>query len=130
MKNKYTLVLSALVFSITACTAVQEKPAEQAANLNTNLNSYPTRDRIDYVLSCIAEHGGLNYISQYACGCKIDKIAEKMTFEEFDTAKTFTNLRGVPGESGAVFRDPKQSKDLKKMLKEAEAFAEKACFVK
>ena len=105
-----------------------EKTTGQQAN--SNLNGYPTRDRVDYVLNCIAQHGGLNYINQYACGCKIDKIAEKMTFEDFDAAKTFSNLRSIPGESGAVFRDAKQSKDLKKQLKEAEAAAEKSCFVK
>ena len=30
----------------------------------------------------------------------------------------------------AVFRDPAQSKDLRTRLKEAEAYAEKSCFVK
>ncbi|WP_394752065.1 hypothetical protein [Crenothrix sp.] len=130
MINQYKLFfLSAIVLAVTvgcAATTVQEKPTESSSQLN----SYPTRDRVEYVLNCIAEHGGLNYISQYACGCKIDKIAEQMSFEEFDTAKTFSNLRGVAGESGAAFRDPKQSKDLKKRLKEAEASAEKSCFVK
>ncbi|SJM89028.1 hypothetical protein [Crenothrix polyspora] len=129
MKKPYTaLILSAIALNLAACatTAIPEKPTEPASQVN----NYPTRDRVDYVLNCIAEHGGLNYISQYACGCKIDKIAEQMSFEAFDTAKTFTNLRGVPGESGAAFRDPKQSKDLKKKLKEVEASAEKSCFVK
>lgn len=129
MKKTYTaLILSAIVLSLAACatTAIPEKSTEQVSQVN----NYPTRDRVEYVLNCIAEHGGLNYINQYACGCKIDKIAEQMSFEEFDTAKTFTNLRGVPGESGAAFRDPKQSKDLKKKLKQAETSAEKSCFVK
>jgi hypothetical protein len=130
MTKKYKLpVLSAVVLVVAtgcAATAVQEKPTEQS----TYLNGYPTRDRVEYVLNCIAQHGGLNYISQYACGCKIDKIAEKLSFEDYDAAKTFTNLRGMPGESGAAFRDPKQSKDLRKKLKEVEEFAEKSCFVK
>lgn len=128
MKNKYLpFVLNSVVFAVIAgCTTVPEKSAEQ---LNY-LNSYPTRDRVEYVLNCVAQHGGLTYINQYACGCKIDKIAEKLSFDEYDAAKTFSNLRGLPGESGAAFRDPQHSKDLKKTLKEVEAFAEKSCFVK
>ncbi|SJM96192.1 conserved exported hypothetical protein [Crenothrix polyspora] len=127
MRKQYKLLVLSVVLAVTGgCASVQEQPAEQSIQLN----DYPTRDRVEYVLSCIAQHGGLNYINQYACGCKIDKIAEQMSFAEYDTAKTFSNLRSVPGESGAAFRDPKQSKDLKKKLKEAEASAEKSCFVK
>ena len=101
-----------------------------AAPETTRINDFPTRDRVEYVLNCIAQHGGLSYINQYACGCKIDKIAEKMTFAEYEAASTFSYLRSTPGEAGGVFRDPKQSKDLRKLLKEADAWAEKQCFVK
>lgn len=93
-------------------------------------NDFPTRDRVEYVLNCVAQHGGLTYITQYACGCKIDKIAEKLTFEEFESARTFTLLKSTPGDAGGVFRDPKQSKSLRDRLKEAEGYAEKNCFVK
>ena len=94
------------------------------------VNDYPTRDRVEYVLNCVAQHGGLSYINQYACGCKIDKIAEKISFNDYDAAKTFSYLKSTAGESGSIFRDPKQSKDLRKLLKEAEEAAEKSCFVK
>jgi len=98
--------------------------------VQNNLHEYPTRDRVDYVLNCVAKHGGLNYINQYACGCKIDKIAEKLSFAEFEAATTFGFMRKTPGENGGAFRDPTQSKDLKKRLQAAEKFAEKKCFVK
>jgi hypothetical protein len=111
-----------------AGTAPETKPAEAAPT--ARVNDFPTRDRVEYVLNCVAKHGGLTYITQYACGCKIDKIAEKMTFAEYEEANTFNYLRSTPGEAGGVFRDPKQSKDLRKLLKEAEAYAEKQCFVK
>jgi hypothetical protein len=134
MKNKYTsTVLSLSLFvAITGCTTTPEKKVEQAPVEPTPLvNDYPTRDRVEYVLNCVAQHGGLTYITQYACGCKIDKIAEKLTFTEFEAAKTFTYLsKGQTGDAGAVFRDPAQSKDLRTRLKEAEAYAEKSCFVK
>jgi hypothetical protein len=122
----------ALVVTISGCTVTQEKPveAEKPAEQAPLVNNYPTRDRVEYVLNCVAQHGGLTYITQYACGCKIDKIAEKLTFEEFEAAKTFGYLRSTPGDAGGVFRDPKQAKDLKKRMKDAEEYADKACFVK
>ncbi len=125
------LVSMAVVAVMTGCAATQEKNLEtQEPQTVSYLNEYPTRDRVDYVLACVAKHGGLNYINQYACGCKIDKIAEKLTFQEFEIASTFGFMRKTPGENGAAFRDPKQSKSSRKRLKEAEAYAEKSCFVK
>lgn len=134
MKNNYiaSILSLGLCVAISGCATTPEKTVEQAAVEPTPLvNDYPTRDRVEYVLNCVAQHGGLTYIRQYACGCKIDKIAEKLTFSEFESAKTFTYLsKGQTGDAGAVFRDPAQSKDLRKRLKDAEAYAEKSCFVK
>ena len=134
MKNKYasTILSLSLCAIIAGCTTTPEKTVEQApVEPKPLVNDYPTRDRVEYVLNCVAQHGGLTYITQYACGCKIDKIAEKLTFTEFEAAKTFTYLsKGQTGDAGGVFRDPAQSKDLRKRLKEAEAYAEKNCFVK
>ena len=130
MKIKYTSTIISLCLSavITGCATISEQPP---AEPTFAANDYPTRDRVEYVLNCVAQHGGLTYITQYACGCKIDKIAEKLTFKEFEDAKTFTYLsKGQTGDAGGVFRDPAQSKDLRKRLKEAEASAEKSCFVK
>jgi hypothetical protein len=120
----------ALTAVISGCAIEPEKPVEQAEPAPF-VSDYPTRDRVEYVLNCVAQHGGLTYISQYACGCKVDKIAEKLNFSEYEAAKTFTYLtKGQSGEAAAVMRDPAQSKDLRKRLKEAEEYAEKSCFVK
>lgn len=130
--NYSTLIFSFAFAAVVAgcATTAPEKKTEAAGQPAALVNDFPTRDRVEYVLNCVAQHGGLTYITQYACGCKIDKIAEKMTFAEFEAAKTFTYLKSTSGESGGVFRDPKQSKDLRKLLKEAEAYAERMCFVK
>lgn len=125
MKNTSVLSL-ALMALIAGCATAPEPVVEE----KTPVNDFPTRDRVEYVLNCVAQHGGLSYINQYACGCKIDKIAEKMSFSEYEAARTFSYLKSTPGESGGVFRDPKQSKDLRARLKEAEDYAEKSCFVK
>ncbi|MCK5830223.1 MAG: hypothetical protein KAH20_07955 [Methylococcales bacterium] len=129
MSKKIFLSISLSVF-MTGCatTTTPEKTVEAP-----QINDFPTRDRVEYVFNCIAKHGGLSgskaFINQYACGCKIDKIAEKMTFEEYESAKTFSYLKKTPGENGAAFRDPKQSKDLRTRLKEADKYAESQCFV-
>lgn len=135
MNKKFFLSISLSIF-IVGCATSPETIVETEAEAKKEtsfLNSYPTRDRIEYVFNCIAKHGGLSarkaFINQYACGCKIDKIAEKLSFEEFEGAKTFSYLKKVPGENGAAFRDPKQSKDLRTRLKEADAYAESQCFV-
>ncbi|MCF7971610.1 MAG: hypothetical protein K9L22_10665 [Methylococcaceae bacterium] len=135
--HKKVFLLSAILLSstlLTACSTLSKKSVENTTETNTSavvMNNYPTRDRVEYVFNCIAKHGGkLDYIVQYACGCKIDKIAEKLTFTEYEAASTFTMLHSTPGENGSVFRDPAQSKDLRTQLKEAEAYAESSCFVK
>ncbi|MCX7088643.1 MAG: hypothetical protein NTV00_11390 [Methylococcales bacterium] len=115
---------------LSGCSTTPEKTADTAETSTVLVNDYPTRDRVEYVLNCVAKHGGLSYINQYACGCKVDKLAEQLSFKEYDEARTFTQLYSTPGEKGGVFRDPKQSKTLRDRLKEAEAAAEKACFVK
>lgn len=131
IKHLTSIFSFTIIAALSACgTTAPEKKIESSEQPSPQVNDYPTRDRVEYVLNCVAQHGGLTYITQYACGCKIDKIAEKMTFAEFEAAKTFSYLRSTPGESGGVFRDPKQSKDLRKILKEAEDHAEKNCFVK
>lgn len=127
--HKSPLMLSLVVLmAVTGCATTPEQAPEQAQA--AKVNDYPTRDRVEYVLNCVAQHGGLTFITQYACGCKIDKIAEKLSFAEYEAAKTFSMLKSTPGEAGGVFRDPQQSKDLRKQLKEAEVNAEKQCFVK
>jgi hypothetical protein len=123
------LLIALVVITLTnGCATSPGTPPE--ATQAVKVNDYPTRDRVEYVLNCVAQHGGLTFITQYACGCKIDKIAEKLSFADYEAAKTFSMLKSTPGDAGGVFRDPKQSKDLRKQLKEAEAYAERSCFVK
>jgi hypothetical protein len=139
MKTHNTSLVIGLVavFTLFGCSSTAEKKTPektlgqvQAQSQAIKVNDYPTRDRVEYVLNCVAQHGGLTFITQYACGCKIDKIAEKLSFAEYEVARTFSMLRSTPGEAGGVFRDPQQAKDLRKQLKEAEVYADKSCFVK
>lgn len=130
MKNLYRLA-PLLLTLLSGCAATQDAtaPDDVACAPSQPGNDYPTRDRVDYVLECVAKHGGLSYVNQYACGCKIDKIAEQMNFADYEAARTFGQMQKTAGEAGAIFRDAQQSKDLKTRLKDAEAGAERACFV-
>ena len=138
MKYHLILLSLALVASLSDNALAAKKAKSTKKNTPvapTNfLNEYPTRDRVEYVLNCIAQKDGnlskMDYVTQYACGCKIDKIAEKMSFADFEAAKTFGYLSKQAGDAGGVFRDPSQAKDLKARIKEAEEYAQKACFVK
>jgi hypothetical protein len=141
MKNNYLLAILTVALVVTlsgnAFAAKKAKNPKKAATPAPAVlvNDYPTRDRVEYVFNCIAQHVGnlakLDYVTQYACGCKIDKIAEKLNFADYEAAKTFGYLsKGQTGDAAGVFRDPQQAKDLKTRIKEAEEYAEKSCFVK
>jgi hypothetical protein len=133
MKNIKLLSTFVALALLSACAPIPEKPvapapeAEAAPQLG---NDFPTQDRVEYVLECIAKKGGLKYETLYPCICKIDKIAGKMRYHEFAEAKTFTYMRKTPGDQGAIFRDPPQAKQLRNQLKEAEQYAEDNCVVK
>jgi hypothetical protein len=131
MKTIIPKLLTFFIFLImVGCDTPEKQPDIENPKTTINyLSEYPTRDRVKYVLDCIAKHDGLTYITQYACGCKIDKIAGELTFADFEAASTFGYLRKTPGENGSAFRDPQQSKTLRKRLQSAEDMAEKSCFI-
>lgn len=130
-KQKSTFLSVSLVLLLSACAATPEQPAApEVAAAAQPVNDFPTQDRVEYVLECVAKKGGLKYETLYPCICKIDKIAEKMQYHEFAEAKTFTYLRKTPGDQGGIFRDPPQAKELRNKLKDAEQYADSKCFVK
>lgn len=125
-----TLFSFALILSLAGCSTTAEKPEEVSAAANApTTTKYPVTDRLEYMRSCIQQHDHAESATT-PCGCKIDRIAEKMTFMDYVNATTFKNLSRQSGDNGAAFRDPAQSKDLRKELKEAEAYGEKSCFGK
>ena len=93
-------------------------------------NDFPTQARVEYVLSCMDRNGGQNYDTLYACVCAVDKIAAKMTYDEYSHAQTMSVMIRTPGERGGAFRDApgarKEVRGLKSIQKEAEA----SCIVK
>ena len=126
------LVLAAgLPHSVSAAKAAKspaKKPAtEQTAASDPQVNDFPTQTRVEYVMQCMAEHGGINLDNSYHCVCAVDKIASLMNFKDYSEALTFTYMYDTPGDKGGEFRDPPQSKILRDRLKEAQKQAE-GCF--
>lgn len=133
MNNKYTFTLLSF-FLVTAISGCSTTPETTPVSANTVESApagsrYPTHDRLDYMYKCIQQHGSQMSATE-PCGCKIDRIEQKLSFNDYEKAKTFTNLSRQAGDNGSAFRDPAQSKDLRKKLKDAESDAEKSCFGK
>lgn len=91
-------LLAGLVLGLCASTF-----SVQAAE--NQVNDFPTLERVEYVYGCMNSYGGENYNTLYACSCAIDKIAEKMSYEQFVSNKTLKVMIKTPGERGGPFRD-------------------------
>lgn len=128
---KRSMLLSGLVVGLVACGQQQGGDAvvsPQVQPATAPALDFPTLNRVEYVLGCMQEQGGQNYDTMYHCVCAVDQVDQKMTYAEYDQAQTFTQLYGMGGERGAVFRDPPESARLRDLLKQAKAQAAKVCF--
>jgi hypothetical protein len=92
----------------------------------TPANSYPTHARVEYVQECIATHGS-KLSALYQCSCVIDRIADKLAYDDFVEAATYAKYSSLPGEGGALFRDSDQAKKLAKLYRDTEAEAARSC---
>jgi hypothetical protein len=89
-------------------------------------NDYPTVARVEFVQDCIGRHGG-KLEDLYKCSCVIDRLAEKLTYDDYVEAATFAHYSTLPGEGGGIFRDPDTAKQKAKLYRTSEAAAYKAC---
>lgn len=91
-------------------------------------HDYPTIARIEYVQECVNRTGGKQG-AMYQCACAIDRIAEKLTYDEFVEASTYARYATLPGEGGGIFRDTDEAKQKAKLFRTIESDAYKACNV-
>src|SRR5688572_33438771 len=80
-------------------------------------NDYPTQARVEYVNECIATHDD-SLANVYQCSCTIDRIADRLSYDDFVEAITFARYSGLPGEGGALFRDPVEARKMAKAYRE------------
>lgn len=93
-------------------------------------DTYPTLERVDNVLTCMKIHGGQTLDNLYACSCRIDYIASKFSFNDFEDAQTWDQYRHMPGENAGVIRDDTRAAKLSKRYHAVVAEAEHACFIR
>ncbi len=128
-----TLALAMCISSSASAANAVKPPAKKtateqlAATAKPRVNDFPTQARVEYVMQCMAEHGGINLDNSYHCVCAVDQIASQMTFQDYSEALTFTYMFDTPGDKGGEFRDPPKSKVLRDRLKNAKKEAE-TCF--
>jgi hypothetical protein len=91
-------------------------------------HDYPTIARIEYVQECVNKAGG-RQAAMYQCACAIDRIAEKLTYDEFVEASTYSRYSTLPGEGGGIFRDTDEARQKAKLFRTIESDAYKACNV-
>lgn len=91
-------------------------------------HDYPTIARIEYVQECINKAGGKQG-AMYQCACAIDRIAEKLTYDEFVEASTYAHYSTLPGEAGGIFRDTDEAKQKAKLFRTIEGEAYRMCNV-
>ena len=89
-------------------------------------NDYPTTARVEFVQDCMGRSGG-KLETLYKCSCVIDRLAQKLTYDEFVEAATFAHYSTLPGEGGGIFRDPDTAKEKAKLYRTLESESQKAC---
>ena len=92
-------------------------------------NDFPTRARVEFVLTCMRESKAPPQESMYKCSCAIDAIADKVTYSTWVDLSTVANGMTIAGERGGVMRDLKDGRKLIASFRELQDSAKKACFI-
>ena len=93
----------------------------------TNANDYPTADRADYVIGCMAANGNTQE-ALTKCSCAIDVIAGAMPYKDYEEAKTALSLQIEGGPRMSIFAHTPQMQALIQNLHQAQAEANIQCF--
>ena len=102
--------------------------AATAARADAPAHDYPTIARVEYVQECM-NRAGAHQGTMYQCACAIDRIADKLSYDDFVEASTFSKYATLPGEGGGIFRDTDEAKQKAKLFRTIESDAFKACNV-
>ena len=90
--------------------------------------TYPTVDRVEYVLECMKNNGG-SHAYLYKCSCAIDAIAEQLPYDDYVAASAVARYQAMGGERAGLFRDPEEMRDLATRYRAINADAKRACEV-
>ena len=93
-------------------------------------NDFPTRARVEFVLTCMSESKTSQQESMYKCSCAIDAIADKVSYATWVDLSTVANGTTIAGERGGVMRDLKDGRKLIVSFRELQNDAKKTCFIR
>jgi len=92
-------------------------------------DDYPTREKVEYVLACMRDGKAPQQELLYKCSCVIDRITERMSYEQYTRDATTSNALSIGGERGETMRAYVDGRKLAKELRTVEQEARKACFL-
>ena len=92
-------------------------------------NDFPTRARVEFVLTCMRESKAPQQEAMYKCSCAIDAIADKVNYSTWVDLSTVANGITIAGERGGVMRDLKDGRQRAASYRELQESAKKACFL-
>lgn len=92
-------------------------------------NDFPTRARVEFVLTCMSDSKAPPQESMYKCSCAIDVIADKVDYATWVDLSTVANGITIAGERGGVMRDLKDGRKIAASYRELQDNAKKACFL-
>ena len=92
-------------------------------------NDFPTRARVEFVLTCMRESKAPQQESMYKCSCAIDAIADKVRYSTWVDLSTIANGITIAGERGGVMRDIKDGRKMIASYRELQESAKKRCFI-
>jgi hypothetical protein len=93
-------------------------------------NDFPTRARVEFVLTCMRESKAPQQESMYKCSCAIDAIADKVRYSAWVDLSTVANGITIAGERGGVMRDMKDGRKIIASYRELQESAKKRCFIR
>lgn len=93
-------------------------------------NDFPTRARVDFVLTCMKDTKASLQESMYKCSCAIDAIAAKVHYREWVDLSTIADGITIAGERGGVMRDMKDGRKLIASYRKLQQDAKKQCFIR
>jgi hypothetical protein len=113
------LVVAGLLAAIAGVAFAQEaKPPRY---------DYPTSARADYVFACLMANGFQRQLLD-KCACGIDVIADRLSFDDYQTAETVLSMQQASvGPRGGLFRDTPVARASLEKLRRAEAEANLRC---
>ncbi|MCA0175149.1 MAG: hypothetical protein LCH73_02500 [Proteobacteria bacterium] len=108
------------------CTALLAAGAAHAAARD---NDFPTNERVQYVLECMANNPGSQFEMVSKCSCALDKMAEELSYEQYLTLSTEFKAATIGGERGAVIRDNNTAQKDARRYRDLQKKVQSACFI-